>query len=341
MQKYILPLVLFGGSLFLGFILEFVIINYLKKISRRTKWGGDEIIVGFLQRWIFFIFTLIGLHLALNNLPLKLEIIKILNRFFIVLYIFITTIVISNIVTGFIRLYGKKTKDVLPSASIFANIAKLFILSLGLMIILNSLGISITPIITTLGIGGLAVALAMQDTLSNLFSGFQIILSKQIKTGDYIRLNSGEEGWVTDITWRNTTIREMSNNLVIIPNSKLANAIIINYETPTKDLSILIPVGVSYDSDLEKVEKVTIEVGREVMRGIPGGVPDFEPFIRYNKFGDFCVYFNVILKAKEFSAQFLLRHEFIKRLIKRYKEEGIIIPYPATNIYLMNKKQDN
>lgn len=338
MERFILPITLFGSFLFFGFIIEFIVIKYLRRISKRTKWEGDEIIIGSIQKWIFFIFTVIGLHLALNNLPLKPETIKILNRFFIVIYIFITTIVISNIVTGFIRLYGKKTKDVLPSASIFANIAKLFILSLGLMIILNSLGISITPIITTLGIGGLAVALAMQDTLSNLFAGFQVILSKQIKTGDYIRLDSGEEGWITDITWRNTTIREMSNNLIIIPNSKLANAIIIDYEAPTKDLALLIPVGVSYNSDLEKVEEVTIEVGEQVMREVPGGVPDFKPFIRYNKFGDFCIYFNVILRVREFSAQFLVRHEFIKRLHKRYKEEGIVIPYPARDVYIKEKK---
>lgn len=339
MQKYITPLILVGSFLFVGFIIEVVIIKYLKKIARRTKWEGDEIIINALQKWIFFIFVLIGFHLAINNLSIKSETIKLLNRFFVVIYIFIITIIVANIVTGFIRIYSRKTKDVLPSASIFANIAKLFILSIGLMIILNSLGISITPIITTLGISGLAVALAMQDTLSNLFSGLQIILSKQLKTGDYIKLDTGEEGWITDITWRNTTIREMSNNLIIIPNSKLANSIIVDYEAPTKDLSILVPVGVSYESDLEKVEKIAIEVGIETMREVPGGVPDFEPFIRYNKLGDFCIYFNVILKVKEFSAQFLVRHEFIKRLIKRFKDEGITIPYPITNIYLMNKKE--
>ncbi len=334
MQRYILSLILFGSFFIIGFIVDYVVIMYLKKITKRTKWEGDEIIISALQKWIFILITLIGLHLAINNLHLKEDVVRLLNKFFVVIYIFITTIVVSNITTGFIRLYGKKTKDVLPSASIFANIAKLFILALGLMIILNSLGISITPIITTLGIGGLAVALALQDTLSNLFSGFQIILSKQVKTGDYIRLDTGEEGWVTDITWRNTTIREMANNLIIIPNSKLANAIIVDYEAPSKDLAILIPVGVSYDSDLEKVEKITKEVGIEIMRSVPGGVPDFEPFIRYNKFGEYSIHFNVILKVKEFSAQFIVRHEFIKRLHKRYKEEGIVIPYPIRDVYL-------
>jgi len=201
-------------------------------------------------------------------------------------------------------------------------------------LILNTLNINITPFITSLGIAGLAVGLALQDTLSNFFAGLYILISKKIKPGDYISLDSGIEGYVEDITWRNTTIRQLPNNIVIVPNSKLASSIITNYYLPEKELAVLVQVGVSYNSDLEKVERVTIEVAKEVMKEVPGGVPNFEPFIRYHTFGDFSINFTVILRAQSYVDRYLVTHEFIKRLHKRYKEEGIEIPFPIRTVYL-------
>jgi len=137
-----------------------------------------------------------------------------------------------------------------------------------------------------------------------------------------------------DISWRNTTIRQLPNNVVIVPNSKLASIIVTNYYLPQQEMSVLVQVGVGYDSDLEKVEKVTIEVAKEVMREVPGGVPEFEPFIRYHTFGDFSIDFTVILRAREFVDQYLVKHEFIKRLHRRYQQEGIEIPFPIRTIYM-------
>jgi len=181
------------------------------------------------------------------------------------------------------------------------------------------------------------VALALQRPLGDFFAGIHLILSKQIRIGDYIKLETGEEGYVVDITWRNTTIRQLPNNLVIIPNSRLASLMIINYYQPEKELSVLLNIGVSYSSDLEKVERVTIEVAKEVMKEVPGGVPEFEPFIRYHTFGDFSINFSVILRAKEYTDQFLIKHEFIKRLHRRYRREGIEIPFPIRVVYLREK----
>ncbi|CAD7782745.1 MAG: Small-conductance mechanosensitive channel [Candidatus Methanoperedenaceae archaeon GB50] len=180
----------------------------------------------------------------------------------------------------------------------------------------------------------MAVALALQDTLANLFAGLHIVATKKVRPGDYIKIETGEEGYVTDITWRDTTIRQLPNNIVIIPNSKLASAIVTNYYFPERELAVLVQVGVSYDSDLEKVEKVTIEVAKEVMQEVSGGVPEFNPFIRYHTFDDFSINFTVILRAKEFVDQYLVKHEFVKRLKKRYDQEGIEIPFPIRTVFL-------
>ncbi|MDI6784396.1 MAG: mechanosensitive ion channel family protein, partial [bacterium] len=210
---------------------------------------------------------------------------------------------------------------------------------IGLLVILQTLGLSITPILTALGVGGLAVALALRETLSNLFSGLHILASKQIKPGDYVKLDSGEEGYITDITWRNTTIKTLANNMVIVPNSKLASAIITNFHLPENNVKVYIPVGVSYTSDLEKVEKVTVEVAKEIMQEIPGGVPEFDPVIRYSEFADSSIKFTVVMYAKDFIDQYLIKHEFIKRLHKRYITEGIEIPFPIRTVY-MKKESD-
>jgi len=247
------------------------------------------------------------------------------------------TVVLAKIIVGLIQLHSKKNAA-LPSASLFINLTRIIIFVIGGLIILQSLGISIAPLLTALGVGGLAVALALQPTLSNLFAGIQIIISKQVQVGDYVQLDSGEKGYVTDISWRNTKIRELPNNLIVVPNSKLANTIVTNFHQPQKEMSLIIQCGVSYSSDLEKVEKITIEVAKDVLKKVQGGQSEFEPFIRYHTFGDSSIDFSIILRVKEFVNQYLIKHEFIKALHKRYGQEGINIPFPVRTIQMEKQK---
>jgi len=328
------PLTIIIGALVLGVIFEKIILSKLKKVVQETKWAGDEILVSSLRGVIIVIFLILGAYVATTTVSLTPKALSLVQKALLVLVIIAGTIVLSRIAVGFVNYYSKKAKGALPSTSIFTNLTKILIFAIGLLIILQSLGISITPLLTALGIGGLAVALALQETLSSLFAGIHVLASGQIKPGDYIQLESGEEGYVTDITWRNTTIRALPNNMVIIPNSKLASAIITNYYLPEREMGIRVPVGVSYDSDLEKVERITIEVAQDVQKSVSGGVPEFDPFIRYTEFADSSINFVVILRAKEFVDQHLLKHEFIKKLHQRYNKEGIEIPFPIRTVYM-------
>ena len=203
---------------------------------------------------------------------------------------------------------------------------------LGLLVILNGLGLSIAPMLTALGVGGLAVALALQEPLANFFAGLFITLAGQIRVGDYVKLESGQEGYVVDFSWRSTRLRMLANNLILVPNAKLAQAIVVNHSLPSPDLAVLVEVGVDYASDLARVERVVVEVGREVMREVTGGVPEFEPFIRYHTFGDSSINFTVILRGGQFVDQYLIKHEFIKRLHARFDREGIVIPFPIRTL---------
>jgi small-conductance mechanosensitive channel len=213
-------------------------------------------------------------------------------------------------------------------------LTRILILIIGALIILQGLGISITPLITALGVGGLAVALALQPTLSNFFAGLQVIISKQVEVGDYVELDSGQRGYVTDISWRNTTIRELPNNHIVVPNAKLADAIVTNFNQPQKEMSVIVDVGVSYDSDLDRVEQVTLDVARGVLKDIEGGQEKFEPFIRYHTFGDSSINFSVYLRVHEFVNQYLVKHEFVKALHKRYNQENINIPFPIRTVFM-------
>ncbi|HUK62273.1 MAG TPA: mechanosensitive ion channel domain-containing protein, partial [Dongiaceae bacterium] len=193
--------------------------------------------------------------------------------------------------------------------------------------------------LTALGVGSLAVALALQPTLSNLFAGFHITLARRIRIGDFVELETGQQGYVADIGWRSTQIRELPNNLVIVPNARLAEVIVRNYSLPADEQSALVQVGVAYDSDLEQVERITVETAREVQRTVTGAVADFEPFIRYHTFADSSINFSVILRVKEFSDRYLVTHEFVKRLQKRYSASGIRIPFPQRVVHVAGGDQ--
>ncbi len=316
----------------IGIILEKLILPRFKKLTAKTKWMIDDLIVDSVKGMIILLLTLLGVYIALVYLPLTQKVEMIVSKVLLVLTIFSATIIAMKFFAGIVAM--SITKFLPARTGIFRTVVKIVILVIGVFVILNTLGVSISPMLTAFGIGGLAVALALQDTLSNLFAGVHIIAVKQMKPGNYIKLETGEEGYIVDIGWRNTTIRMLQNNLVIVPNNKIASSIVTNYYLPDEEMAVLIQVGVSYDSDLEKVEKVTIEVAEEVMKEVPGGVPEFKPFIRYHTFHDFSINFTVIMRCRSFVDQYLIKHEFIKRLHRRYKKEGIEIPFPIRTIHI-------
>ncbi len=341
LEEWLAPASVLLVSIILGFLFERVILLRLRMLAKRTTWKWDELVIRSIRGLTFLWFFLAGVYFASLFLPMEAKYSAHLDKALLVVLIVSATLALARLTAGFFKAYTETIEGVLPSASILTNLTYIVVFVVGILTIFHSLGVSIAPILTALGVGGLAVALALQDTLSNLFAGLQVILSKQVRRGDYIKLESGEEGYVEDITWRNATIRQLPNNLVIIPNSKLSGAIVTNYDAPEPEMSVLVDLGVAYNSDLEKVERVTIEVAKEVMREVDGGVPTFEPFIRYHTFGDSSINFTAILRAREFVNQYVLRHEFVKRLHKRFNEEGIEIPFPIRTVYMGGEKPHN
>lgn len=300
--------------------------------AAETTWGGDDIIVSAIHDTLIVWLAAAGAFAAAAVLPLDRRFEDGLWKLLIALLIVSGTVVLARMAASTIRLYSLRTEGTMRSSSIFVNLARILIAVIGFLILLQTFGVSITPVLTALGVGGLAVALALQDTLSNFFAGLQIIATKKVKPGDFVRLESGEDGYVSDIDWRHTSIRQLPNNVVLVPNATLASTIVTNYYYPEQELAVLVEVGVDYGSDLDRVERVTVEVAREVLREVEGGVEGFDPFIRFHTFDDSSIDFTVILRAREFVDQYLIKHEFVKRLHRRYRAEGIVIPFPIRTI---------
>ncbi|AEE22667.1 MAG: mechanosensitive ion channel family protein [Paraglaciecola chathamensis] len=233
------------------------------------------------------------------------------------------------------------SSDVLRnSQSIIRGTSKLLIISIGSLVILGTLGISITPIVASLGITSLAVALALQPTLENFFSGVQLVIDKPIRVGDFVELDSGEQGFVEKIGWRSTWIKMLPNNIVVMPNSILSQSKVINYYYPEKELSVPVDVGVHYDSDLEHVERVTLEVAKEILHSHKWGISDYDTFVVFHTFDSSSINFTVMLRAEEYFNRFFIKSAFIKALHARYRQEGIVIPYPIRAINTEQEKAE-
>jgi small-conductance mechanosensitive channel len=307
-------------------------------IARLPRWlPGNRRDLGaavatLIRRRIPWWSVLVGVWISSGYWPLTSEAHVVLERALFVIGALSATITLAAIASLSVEAYGSLVAPALPVSSLTRNIAWTLVAVLGVLVVLNGLGLSITPMLTALGVGGLAVALALQEPLANFFAGLFLTLAGQVRVGDYVKLDGGQEGYITDFSWRSTRLRMLANNLVIVPNAKLAQAIVVNHHLPSHDLAVLVEVGVDYASDLTNVERVVGDVGREVMMQVPGGVPDFEPFIRYHTFADSSVNFTVILRANEFVDQYLVKHEFIKRLHARFGEEGIVIPFPIRTV---------
>jgi len=241
-------------------------------------------------------------------------------------YIFLTLLRAFQL---FYEKSGLPLKNIMPTVSLAG---KLLVGVCAFLLALNLLHINLTAILGGLGIGGIIVGLALQETMKNFFAGMYLASEKFIREGDFLRLETGQEGYVEKIGWRSVRIRSLSGDLIVVSNSKLVESTVINYYLPTPETACPVSLGVAYGSDLEKVERVTVEVAEQVMKKVVGEI-DFKPFVRFGSFGEHAITLTVVMRVKEPAQRSLLTHEFIKELHRRYREEGIEIPFPTRMIY--------
>jgi small-conductance mechanosensitive channel len=252
------------------------------------------------------------------------------------------TITVSNTLATLVRSASERRALSHPITGLGQAVVRGGVYIIGLLVLLGALGIHITPILTALGVGGLAVALALQDTLSNLFAGVHLLADKPIRVGDYVKLADAVEGLVVDIGWRSTRVRMLQNVVVTIPNKRVAESIITNYDLPESRMALPIRIAVDYGADPDLVERILLEETRQALNEeVTGLLPEPEPTVRLIPgFGEYSLDFTLLCHVKSFTDQFLVQHDLRKRILRRLAAEGIRIPVQVRGVELRSAGGD-
>lgn len=338
-----IALAIIGGSALIAFLFSRMLSRLMLRLARFSAGDLDDMILSAARGPVTAIIILAGAYIA-ATVPLTLSdaVQGVVNRVAAVMAIAIGAFLIINIsgaVLNWLEEYLQNTDPdnagnwALPLARRGVMIV---VVAMGAMVSLDILGINISPLIAGLGIGGLAVALALQPTLTNLFAGTYVITEGVVNAGDYIEMENGITGYVIDVNWRSTRLRTWTNNLVVIPNSRFSETIITNYSKPDEHVNVYLTCGVAYESDLQRVEDVSMDVMNLVEQQHPGVVRDYGVYFGYDTFGESNIDFWLFMQAQDRLASFEVRSELIKQLHSRLIDEGITINYPVRTLHFPN-----
>ena len=248
----VLSLLVIAGAYVIGRVAKHIVATQLASLARRTGNQWIDPVAGAVARRVPFWSVLVGIYIAAGFWILPEKIANALDKGLYVVAAASLTLLASEVLVKFVRIHGPAIDPSPPTTTLTENLVRIVVVILGLLVILAGLDLEITPILTALGVGGLAVALALQDTLANLFAGFYLTVAKHIRIGNYIKLSSGEEGYLVDIDWRASRLRQLTNNTVLVPNAKLSQSIVTNYDSPDHEIVVTIEASVDYVSDLDQ-----------------------------------------------------------------------------------------
>jgi small-conductance mechanosensitive channel len=245
------------------------------------------------------------------------------------------TVTAAGVLSSLAAAASERRKLAVGVTGLFRAVIRGTVLVVGLLVLLDALGVQITPLLTALGVGGLAVALALQDTLSNLFAGIHLLADRPIRVGDYVRIADNIEGYVVDVGWRSTRVRMLQNNVVIVPNKRVAESIITNYDLPERRLGLTLPVSVSYGTDPDLVERVLVDETLQASRDVAGLLADPPPSARLIPgFGAHSLDFTLACQVASFVEQYAVQDALRRRILRRFAAEGIRLPDPVRTVEL-------
>jgi small-conductance mechanosensitive channel len=317
------------------------VLKWLRKLTARTQTKLDDMVIDLLDSALKPVLVLAVVAAALNMLPFSRKFLNVANRTVYLLALAVVLYYGTRLLQLILEQWMQRSQAQESLREPLRFVTRALFGVLAIMIVLDNLGVSLTALWTTLGVGSVAIALALQETLSNFFAGFYLQLDRPIRIGDYIKFEGGHEGTVEQMSWRSTRIRTVPNNTIIVPNSKLASTVITNYSLPEPRLALWIPIGVSYSSDPEQVEQVLLEEAMAAAEGVPGLVSDPAPFVRFMPgFGDSSLNFTLICRITTYVDQYLVQHELRKRIFARFRKEGIQIPFPQRDVHFFAENSD-
>ncbi len=335
LEQLAAPLAAAVGVSFVLLVLRHYLLRWVERVARRERSSLDEVFLASLRTptilWCFALGVAAGLEAA----PLPRRLTGWGSSVVAALVILSVSLVVANLLARSLHRLAQRIHIETAVTGLGTILLKALILTVGILLVLSTLGVAISPFLAALGVGGLAVSLALQDTLGNLFAGVHILVEQPVRVGDYVKLETGQEGRVTDIGWRTTRIRMLPNNMVIVPNAKLAQSIITNFHLPEARMSLLLPISVSYDADPDRVEQLLVEEASRAAQDVPGLLADPPPVVRFIPgFGESSLDFTLNCQVREYTDQYLAQHELRKRIFRRFRAEGIDIPFPQRVVYI-------
>jgi small-conductance mechanosensitive channel len=336
--QFLISFLVVVGTVGALLLLRRLLFRLLHRLAKKTDSQMDDLLLAGLEAPSAFLIIALALYISIRLSELPETYMVYAAKGMYLSLILTVTMGIANISGRLLAYFLKKVDLPISVTGLLNAVARALVYAIGILMMLNHLGVSITPIITALGVGGLAMALALQDTLSNLFAGIHILAEHTIRVNDFIRLENGQEGVVVDIGWRTTRIRMQQNNIIIIPNSKLSQSVVTNYYLPERRMAIMMPVSVSYDADPDAVERVLIDEANKAVGEVAGLLAEPAPAVRFVPgFGASSLDFTLICHVSDALDQQPVQHELHKRIFKRFKREGIEIPFPTRTVYVKER----
>jgi small-conductance mechanosensitive channel len=311
----------------------------LKKLAGRTKITTDDRVIAFLHRPICLSIFLFGVLHAIYlppSFPAPWDLILPHLAQTLILLLWLVAIIreINLMTEANMAAFFEKNLIDKDLFLLIKNVSRVLILFAGIAWGLIIWDINLTPLFASAGIAGIAIALAAKDTMANFFGGISLYADRAYKVGDYIILDTAQRGEVVEMGIRSTKIKTRDDVMISIPNSILANSMIINESAPKPRFRIRIDVGVAYGSDLRKVEKVLLNVAaqNEGLAGKP------EPRVRVRAFADSSVNFQLLVWVRDPSEKGRQTHNLLKAIYKNFAAEGITIPFPQQDVHLVTEE---
>ncbi len=314
--------VLIGVSLIIAVLLNRLGTNLIQRTLRNTAYDFDGAVSEEADGVIFITVAGLGIRNSLSLLTAPEWIVSLVGSS-------IVTILVIFWARALLRIGDAAQDQTDPSPGkndfipIFANIWTVIVLIGSAFVLLGTWGINLTPLLASAGVMGAVAGFAAKDTVANFFGSLALYFDDTYKVGDYLRLESGEEGWVTDITIRSTVLRTLDDELVTVPNSKLNSTVVLNQSEPGHPIRVPISIGVAYGTDIDALEEILLDIAEnhEDVETSPN------PRVRFREFGDSALLYDLLIWSPSPGSEVRrLRHELNQRIYKRLDEEGIKIP---------------
>jgi len=344
-EEILIALLVVTVGLLISWLLATQAKRLMHLITKATQTEIDDFLAEAIKGPLILAIAISSIYTGLNILSYMEPYLRTIQKIWFAFILFFAVIALRRVVLGLLD-WISQSGDVsgLPgfdprSMPFLKRIINVVIITVGALLVLDVIGVSISPLLAGLGLGGLAVALALQPLLSNIFASSYVITDSSIAVGDFVEVSGGPLGVVEDIGWRATRIRTFDNNIVMVPNAAVADSVITNFDSADARADARVDCGIAYEEDLDRVESIVVE---EMNKLLDYDYVDSarKPFFRYSEFGDSNVNFFVKMRAVTWADSFTLKHEMMKHIHRRLTTEGIVINYPSRRLMLAKEDVD-